>query len=101
MKSVMQRALTLVLLSALGIGFRSQAASVGGWGYGFSTNYPPSLTNAAAIAAGSGHGLALLTNGTVVGWGDNSYGQANVPPDLSNVVAIAATFYHNLALKAV
>ncbi|MCX6884377.1 MAG: hypothetical protein NTX27_04975 [Verrucomicrobia bacterium] len=34
------------------------------------------LTNVIAIAAGASHALALRADGTVVGWGDDSYGQA-------------------------
>jgi hypothetical protein len=45
----------------------------------------------AASAAG-------VTPGTVVAWGDDSYGQTNVPAGLSSVVAIAAGTYHSLAL---
>jgi alpha-tubulin suppressor-like RCC1 family protein len=33
------------------------------------------LSEATSIAAGGEHGLALQNNGTVVSWGDNSYGQ--------------------------
>ncbi|GII27973.1 RCC1-like domain-containing protein [Planotetraspora mira] len=33
------------------------------------------LTNVVAVAAGQDHGLALLSNGTVRAWGDNSFGQ--------------------------
>ncbi len=36
--------------------------------------------------------------GTVVAWGDNTYGQTNVPAGLSNVTAIAAGGYHTVAL---
>jgi alpha-tubulin suppressor-like RCC1 family protein len=53
-----------------------------------------------AIAAGFLHSAALLSNGTVVVWGDNSSGQANVPPALSNIVAIASGDFHILALRA-
>jgi len=38
--------------------------------------------------------------GTVVAWGDNTYGQTNVPPGLTNVVSIATCYEHNLALNA-
>ena len=51
-----------------------------------------------AIAAGGNHNLALLTNGTVVAWGDNSFGQASPPSNLSNVVAITAGYLHSAAL---
>ena len=37
--------------------------------------------------------------GTVVAWGDNTFGQTSVPPGSSNVVAIAADFYRNLAIR--
>ncbi len=51
------------------------------------------LTLLGAIAAGNAFG-----SGTVVAWGDNSWGQATTPEGLSGVVSIAAGFYHNLAL---
>jgi len=51
-----------------------------------------------AIAAGRNHNLALLYNGTVVAWGDNSFGQSSTPSNLSNVVAIAAGYLHSAAL---
>jgi alpha-tubulin suppressor-like RCC1 family protein len=74
------------------------------------------ITNAVAIAAGDEHGLALRSDGTVVGFGFNGYGQTigsskshsenadgvvNINGQvLSNVVAIAAGGNHSLALKS-
>ena len=52
------------------------------------------------MAAGAYHSLALKTDGTVVAWGNNDYGQTSIPLGLSNVVAIAAGVDHSLALKA-
>ena len=57
------------------------------------------LSGITAIAAGYHHSLALKDDGTVVGWGDNYYGQATPPAGLSGVTAIAAGSYHSLALK--
>ncbi|HEX7957129.1 MAG TPA: hypothetical protein VF508_09310, partial [Pyrinomonadaceae bacterium] len=69
------------------------------------------VSNATAIAAGSGFALALKGDGTVWGWGDNSMGQlgnADAPAaksatvqvkGLSGVKAIAAGGSHALALK--
>jgi hypothetical protein len=57
-------------------------------------NAPP----ARAIAAGCNHNLALLYDGTVVAWGNNSFGQASPPSNLTNVVAIAAGYLHSAAL---
>ena len=76
------------------------------------------LSGVTAIAAGGNHDLALLNNGTVMGWGDNFSGELgngnNTGPDtcigvacattpvavsgLSGVKAIAAGGDHDLAL---
>src|SRR5262249_2802482 len=59
---------------------------------------PAGLTNIVDIAAGYTHGLALRSNGAVVGWGDNSFGETQIPAALSNVVAVAAGNHISLAL---
>jgi alpha-tubulin suppressor-like RCC1 family protein len=67
------------------------------------------LSEVTAIAADGGHSLALLSNGTVMAWGENEYGElgdgtvtnSEVPVrvrGLSEVVAIADGASHNLAL---
>jgi alpha-tubulin suppressor-like RCC1 family protein len=43
--------------------------------------------------------LALKSDGTVIAWGNNSFGQRNVPVGLNNVLAIAEGYAHRLALK--
>jgi trimeric autotransporter adhesin len=74
------------------------------------------LTNATGIAAGMNHSLAVLSDGTVVGWGLNSSGQStgsvSFNPDratgvvkvdgqvLSNVVAVAAGWGQSQAVKS-
>ena len=58
----------------------------------------PNWMPAQAIAAGRDHNLALLTNGTVVAWGDNSFGQSSPPSNLTNVVAVTAGYLHSAAL---
>ena len=45
------------------------------------------------------HSLALKSDGSIVGWGDNDYGQAT-PPAGNDFIAIAAGSYHSLALKS-
>ena len=52
------------------------------------------------LDAGNEHSLALKSDGTVVAWGSNDYGQTNVPEGLDNVVAIDAGGNHSLALKS-
>jgi hypothetical protein len=41
----------------------------------------------------------VLSNRTVVAWGDNGWGQTNVPGGLANVAAVAAGQMHSLALR--
>lgn len=57
------------------------------------------LSNVVAFASGGGHALALRSNGTVVAWGGNYYGETAVPAGLSHVIAIAADEHLSLALK--
>lgn len=61
---------------------------------------PADLTNAVAVASGAYHNLALKTDGTVVAWGNSTFGQTNLPPGLSNVVAVACGDYHSMALTS-
>jgi hypothetical protein len=69
----------------------------------------PNLTTVKAISAGAMHSLALLTDGTVLAWGQNKYGAvgngstqdqfAPTPvPGVRNVVAITATGYSSVAV---
>lgn len=53
-----------------------------------------------AISAGAYHGLALRRDGTIMAWGDNSYGQSDVPPGLRRVTSISAGADFSLALLA-
>jgi alpha-tubulin suppressor-like RCC1 family protein len=60
----------------------------------------PNWVPALAIAAGRNHNLAVLDNGTLIGWGDNSYGQINIPADLTNATAVAGGYLHSVGLRA-
>src|SRR6266550_1146486 len=87
-----------VLLSASFAGFQAFPASAG------SSSFK-------TIAAGGKFGLALRTDGTVLAWGDNQFGELGngatsapvvtptVIPGLSNVVAVAAGALTAMALK--
>lgn len=59
---------------------------------------PASLSGVTAIAAGTYHGLGLRSDGAVVAWGSNQYGQVGVPPTLPPARAVAAGGNHSLAL---
>ena len=56
--------------------------------------------NTPAVAAGWAHTVALKSDGAVVAWGYNYYGQATVPAGLTNVIAIGAGAVHTVALKS-
>ena len=73
---------------------------VAAWGSMGQQSLIPDLTNLLAVASGEAHGLALRTDGTVVGWGNNISGEAVAPPGLSNVIAIDAGDNHSLALRS-
>ncbi|MCX2952750.1 PKD domain-containing protein [Lentzea sp. NEAU-D7] len=54
-----------------------------------------------AIDAAESHIVALKSDGRVIAWGDDQFGQLQVPPQaLSGVIAISAGGHHSLALKA-
>lgn len=77
---------------------RAQGGLVTAWGD--QTNPPGNPTNVIAVTSGSAHNLVLRSDGTVVAWGNNAYGQTTVPAGLSNVVDIGAGQDISLALKA-
>ena len=58
------------------------------------------MSNVVAIAAGRAHGLALLSDGTIRAWGDNSLDQTKVPNLPVKAIAIAAGSDHSIALLA-
>lgn len=60
---------------------------------------PGSLKDVTAVDAGTGFVVALKSDGTVVAWGRNDYGQCDVPEGLNDVVSIAAGYGHVIALK--
>lgn len=63
-----------------------------------SSDFP--ITNATAISVGVFHSLALKSDGSIVGWGRDDYGQAS-PPAGNNFVAFVAGFFHSLALQGI
>jgi hypothetical protein len=65
---------------------------------------PAGLDDATAVAAsdtpGTYSSLALRADGTVVGWGLDSYGEASVPAGLADVVAIDVGAGFSMALSS-
>ncbi len=106
-------------LTPFGLGVKSDG-TVAGWGanyHGEATGVPwtggpaystnlllvsiggVTVSNLVSVAAGISWSAALKSDGTVIAWGDNSYGQTNPPAGLSNVVAISTFGSHAMALK--
>lgn len=52
------------------------------------------------VSAGSAHGLALFSNGTITGWGRNDFAQATGGRLLTGVTRVSAGDLHSLALLA-
>jgi hypothetical protein len=52
------------------------------------------------VASGGFHSLALLPDGSVRGWGDNSCGQLSVPPHATGIIAVDAGLFHSIARAA-
>jgi len=61
---------------------------------------PEGLSGVRALAAGAYHDLALLSDGRVFGWGDNSLGQAGAPPNVTHAMQVSAGVHHSLALSS-
>ncbi len=70
-----------------------------------------SLAVTPMVVGGANHTVALKSNGTVVAWGDNTYGQLGcgtntqyygpvAVPELSGVIAVSAGGNHTVALKS-
>ncbi|MEI7901877.1 MAG: IPT/TIG domain-containing protein, partial [bacterium] len=55
---------------------------------------------ASSIAEGSEHSLVLMSDGSIMTWGGNDYGQCSVPSPNSNFVSVARGCYHSLGLKS-
>ena len=83
-----------------GMGVAATPGPVVSWGGTSAGSVPNGLGNIIAIDAGLSHVLALKDDGTVVTWGDNTYGQRNVPAGLNNVIAIATHHTFSFALKS-
>src|SRR5688572_12183713 len=88
----------ITLLPEIGQG--APAGTIVQWGTG-QPEPPLNIANSiVAIDAGNFHNLAILTNGTVLGWGFNSHEQRVPPPGITNAIAVAAGATHSLILKA-
>ena len=59
----------------------------------------PAAKDVVSVAAGWSHSLGLKTDGSIVAWGYNNYGQCNIPSPNTGFTAVAAGYIHSLGLK--
>lgn len=76
--------------------------SVRTFGFPWSAPPVPPGVQVVDLHAGTVHLVALLSNGTVIAWGDNLYGQCSVPPLPSGItyIAVATGHVHTIALRS-
>jgi alpha-tubulin suppressor-like RCC1 family protein len=103
--------LLLGIMISLLTHFRAMGSNVVAWGAGTNVASPPgynnygqsmvpaTLTNAIGVAGGWRHSLALLQNGKLKGWGDDTLSQIDSPSG-SNYIAVSCGRLHSLALKS-
>jgi alpha-tubulin suppressor-like RCC1 family protein len=77
----------------------AQDGVVVAWGINFEGELEVRQPNSGyvAISAGAGHSLAMKADGSIYGWGDDSYGQASPIPN-QGYIAVAAGDHNSLAL---
>ena len=93
----------LVCLGALvlgtGVASGQSAGSIVGWGSRVILE-PSALEGLVAVAGGGSHSLGLKSDGTIVAWGRNHYGQCDVPAPNADFVAVAGGRYHSLGIRS-
>jgi alpha-tubulin suppressor-like RCC1 family protein len=108
--TTLRRCLHLLVLfgffSVASLGFQARGGTIVAWGQQsfdntlISLTVPENLTNVVQVVGGHYSHLALRSDGTLVSWGDNRYGQTNVPAGLVDVVQITGGWVHKAALRA-
>jgi hypothetical protein len=98
-KANLHRSICAILLSCCAW-IPSRAADVTVvWGNNnnLQSQLPAGLTGVKALAGGTLHSLAIQSDGSVVGWGDNLFGQTNVS-GITNALAVAGGETYSLIL---
>jgi len=73
--------------------------SIVGWGSQIAVE-PSVLKDLVAITGGDFHSIGLKSDGAIVAWGHNYWGQCELPAPNADFVAVAGGGYHSLGLKS-
>jgi alpha-tubulin suppressor-like RCC1 family protein len=90
----------ICLVVVIGVPVASRGGGlVAAWGEPAPTLLPSGVTDIKALSA-SYHTLALRSDGTVLGWGSNFFGEATIPAGLPEIRAVAAGGDFSVVLTA-
>jgi len=62
-------------------------------------SYSPTDTELVSIATNARHSLGITRSGSVVGWGDNSFGQMSIP-DIEDALQVVVGYSYSAALRS-
>src|SRR5207244_10296428 len=79
-------------------GIRADSSVLGWTGNYEDYDVPATATNAVLAALGDYHRMILRADGSIIAWGDNTWGQLNVPPSATNTITVGAGWVHSLAV---
>lgn len=78
--------------------YAQSTGNIVGWGAQVVVE-PSDLSDLVAVAGGRSHSLGLKSDGTIVAWGRNDFGQCDVPVPNADFVAVAGGYSHSLGIK--
>ena len=87
------------MVTAWGAGGTAGVTTGSAWDNDGQSIVPAGLSNVLAVAGGVLYSMALRSDGTVVEWGDDTYGELDLPDRLTGVRAISAGGFHGLAIR--
>ncbi len=89
---------SLILLTTISVQPAAAQGTILGWGKVVVVGHDD-LQDLVAVAGGYRHSLGLKDDGSIVAWGENSFGQCNVPTPNTGFIAVAGGYMHSLGLK--